>query len=145
MKAGNIRRIAAAVVQRPDGKVLLLKRSPSHTTNPDKWCFVTGFIETGETPRQAAIRELSEELRVDAGPIRAGERVIVYAGWSTLHVYPFLFKVGNITVHLDWEHTEYTWIEPQEIYQYDFVQQLDEDLIALGLLPGSVNQVENRQ
>ena len=129
------KRIAAAVLQRPDGAVLLLKRAPTHTTNPGKWCFVTGYVNQGEDPRDAAIRELHEELGLEAEPIRAGEIVVVHTSWATLHVYPFLFRVDVETVEIDWEHTAYDWIKPEELYDYDFVQQLDDDLIALGLLP----------
>ncbi len=135
MNRPAVRRIAAAILQRPDGKVLLLKRAQTHTSNPGKWCFVTGYIEDHETPLEAAIRELTEELNLEATPVRAGRIVVVHADWGgTLHVYPFLFHVGDIEVRLEHEHTDYRWIEPSEIYGYDFVQQLDEDLKALGLL-----------
>lgn len=135
MSQMSISRIAAAILQRPDGKILLLKRSMRHTTNPGKWCFATGYVESSEEPRQTAIREVYEELGVHATPTRAGEIVVVQTSWGkTLHVYPFLFPVEDIEINLDWEHTDHAWIEPQELYQYDFVQQLDEDLIALGLL-----------
>jgi 8-oxo-dGTP pyrophosphatase MutT (NUDIX family) len=135
MSEQPVNKIAAVVIQRPDGRVLLLKRAPTHTTNPGKWCFVTGYVEPGEAPREAAIRELSEELGIQGEPARAGEVVVVHTERGvTLHVYPFLFPVGDITVALDWEHTDYAWIQPQELSRYDYVQQLDEDLISLGLL-----------
>jgi 8-oxo-dGTP diphosphatase len=135
MSEQPVSKIAAVVLQRPDGRVLLLKRAPTHTTNPGKWCFVTGYVEPGEEPREAAIRELSEELGIQREPVRAGEVVVVHTERGvTLHVYPFLFPVGDITVTLDWEHTDYAWIQPEELSQYDYVQQLDDDLISLGLL-----------
>nr|MBN1229875.1 NUDIX domain-containing protein [Anaerolineae bacterium] len=129
------KRIAAAILQRPDGKILLLKRSPEHTTNAGKWCFVTGYIEEGEEPEAAAIRELEEELSICARPVQAGGLVVVETDWGgTLHVFPYLFNTEIIDIQLEGEHTNYTWIHPHEIYQYDVVQQLDEDLIALNLL-----------
>lgn len=129
------RQIAASVLRRPDGKVLLLKRAPTHATNPDKWCFVTGYVEVGEMPRKTAIRELSEELGIEAAPVHAGEVVEVrLSADSLLYVHPFLFEVGDIPITLDREHVEYVWIAPVELYQYDTVQQLDDDLKSLGLL-----------
>ena len=129
------KRVAASVLQRPDGKILLLKRAPTHTTNPGKWCFVTGYVDEGEEPRQAAIRELDEELGLKSIPSRAGTVVVVHTERGiTLHVYPFLFLVEDRPIQLDWEHVDYVWIEPHDLYQYDYVQQLDEDLIALDLL-----------
>ena len=129
--------IAAAVVQRPDGSVLLLKRSESHSTNAGKWCFVTGYVESDEEPAQAARRELQEEVGLEVGaPTRSGDIVVVHTDWGkTLHVHPYLFPVDQDSrVSMDWEHTTYRWIMPVDLEQYDTVQQLDEDLISLGLL-----------
>lgn len=135
MTSKPIRDIAAAVVQREDGKILLLKRAPAHHPGGGQWCFVTGYIEPGEQPAAAAARELNEELGVDAQPVHPGQIVVVELEAMTLHVHPFLFSVPDFPVRLDWEHTESAWIEPMELYGYDFVKQLDDDLVALGLLP----------
>lgn len=130
-----IKDIAAAVVRRPDGKVLLLKRAPTHTTNPDKWCFVTGYIEADESPHDAAIRELREELQIGGVPSRSGGVVVVKVSDElVLHVTPFLFEVEDGPVVLDREHTACVWIEPSEVTDYDIVQQLDDDLRSLRLL-----------
>ncbi len=53
--------VAAAVVTRPDGKVLLAQR-PSGKAYAGYWEFPGGKLEPGETPRQALDRELAEEL-----------------------------------------------------------------------------------
>ena len=127
--------IAAAVIQRDDGKVLLLRRSPNHSTNAGQWCFVTGYVETDEEPAIAAAREIEEELGVDPPPpARAGEIVIVETERGRLHVHPYLFRMPDFDVTLDWEHTDYVWVEPPEVLEYDIVPQLDDDLRALGLL-----------
>lgn len=139
-KRRSPRQVAAAIVQRPDGKVLLLKRSPHHRTNAEKWSFVTGYVNRGEAPRDAAIRELHEELDIEGTPTRAGEVVVVEFNGRTLYIHPFLFPVGAIEVQLEREHTDYTWIEPGEVYNYDTVPQIDEDLIGVGLLPGAGDQ-----
>lgn len=126
--------IAAAVVQRPDGKVLLLKRAPGHTTNPGQWCFVTGYVEEGEDPAAAAARELQEELGLDTRPVRVGTPVTVLADRGELRVHPYLFRVPDFDVRLEHEHVAYAWIDPAEVTGYDTVPQLDDDLRALGLL-----------
>lgn len=127
--------IAAAIVRRPDGRVLLLKRAASRTTNPNKWCFVTGYIEENESPREAAQRELHEELGIDASPVRPGDVVVVNtAEGDTLRIYPYLFEVDVPEVKLEREHVAYAWIEPEQVTEYDIVQQLDDDLRAVGLL-----------
>ena len=131
----SVKRVAAAVLRRPDGRVLLLKRADSHSTNPGQWCFVTGFIEQGESPRSAAVRELAEELGIKASPVRAGAVVNVTLSLEqNLDVYPFLFDTTNVEIVLDREHSAFVWIMPGELLQYDTVPQLEDDLKSLGLL-----------
>jgi len=57
-------RVAAAVLQRGDGKVLLAQRLPG-TPYPGYWEFPGGKLEAGESPRDALARELHEELGVE--------------------------------------------------------------------------------
>lgn len=52
---------AGIVVFRDDGKVLLCQRKENHSKN---WQFPQGGIDDGETPLQAAVRELREETSV---------------------------------------------------------------------------------
>jgi 8-oxo-dGTP diphosphatase len=60
---GDIVRVAAAVLLRPDGAVLLAQR-PAGKAYAGYWEFPGGKLETGESPRQALNRELREELGV---------------------------------------------------------------------------------
>ena len=64
MSEAPIVSVAAAVVQRPDGKVLLAQRLPG-TPYPGYWEFPGGKLEQGESARQALARELHEELGID--------------------------------------------------------------------------------
>jgi len=57
----GITRVAAAVVVRPDGQVLLAQR-PAGKAYEGYWEFPGGKLEPGETPAHALARELSEEL-----------------------------------------------------------------------------------
>jgi 8-oxo-dGTP diphosphatase len=53
--------VAAAIIQRPDGQVLLAQR-PAGKAYAGYWEFPGGKLEPGETPRAALDRELAEEL-----------------------------------------------------------------------------------
>ena len=55
--------VAAAVIIRPDGCFLLASR-PADKPYPGYWEFPGGKIETGESPYQALVRELDEELGI---------------------------------------------------------------------------------
>lgn len=52
------------ILIRPDGKVLVQKRTGNAPTNGGMFCFPGGGIEEGENPLCAAIREMYEETDV---------------------------------------------------------------------------------
>lgn len=58
--------VAAALIGR-DGRVLLQQRAP-HRSMPGLWEFPGGKVEAGETPEQALVREIEEELGVGLSP-----------------------------------------------------------------------------
>ncbi|MEO5694280.1 MAG: Nudix family hydrolase [Usitatibacter sp.] len=65
----KITEVAAAVIERP-GEFLLAQR-PEGKPYPGYWEFPGGKIESGESPREALVRELKEELDIevtDAAP-----------------------------------------------------------------------------
>jgi 8-oxo-dGTP diphosphatase len=59
----TIVRVAAAILHRDDGKVLLAQRL-SGTPYPGYWEFPGGKLEPGESARDALLRELEEELGI---------------------------------------------------------------------------------
>ena len=59
-------RVAAAVIERADGQVLLAQRSRG--TYLGRWGFPGGHVERGETIVEAGLRELQEETGVGAEP-----------------------------------------------------------------------------
>ncbi len=58
--------VSAAVLQKGDGSFLLAQR-PAGKIWAGYWEFPGGKVEPGETPREALIRELREELGIEAG------------------------------------------------------------------------------
>ena len=99
--------VAAAVITRPDGSVLLGQRAPD-TFYPGYWEFPGGKVEPGETPREALIRELDEELgmRVDAAyPWITREHVYEHAHVS-LHFFEVTAWRGEIH---DRVHSALSW------------------------------------
>lgn len=58
--------VVAAIIEK-DGNILLAQR-PVHADQPGMWEFAGGKVEAGETQPEALIRELREELGIDALP-----------------------------------------------------------------------------
>jgi 8-oxo-dGTP diphosphatase len=102
--------VAAAVIERPDGSFLLGQRAPD-TFYPGYWEFPGGKVEPGETPREALMRELREELEIEvlcATPWIVREHVYEHA-----HVRLHFFRVpewrGELRDHV---HAALAWQQP---------------------------------
>lgn len=101
--------VAAAVITQPDGRFLLGQRAPG-TFYPGYWEFPGGKVEAGETPRQALIRELREELGIEAR--EAWPWLTREHRYEHAHVRLHFFEVpawsGTVNDHvhaaLSWEH-----------------------------------------
>lgn len=59
--------VAACALVDADGRVLLAKRPPGRPL-AGFWEFPGGKVEVGETPEQALVRELQEELSIKVSP-----------------------------------------------------------------------------
>ena len=94
MSTNALVRVAAAVLLRGDGKVLLAQRLAGKPY-PGYWEFPGGKLEQGESPRDALVRELAEEL---------GIAVIRAAPWLTQRfAYPHAHVELNFFRVFDWE------------------------------------------
>jgi dATP pyrophosphohydrolase len=112
------------VVYSRDGHVLMLRR----TVPADFWQSVTGSLEWGETPAQAARRELEEETGLDAGdglvdaaeqrsfPILPAWRARYAPDVSSNLEHWFYFAVDRpMAVRVAAaEHSEYRWLPWRE-------------------------------
>jgi len=82
--------VAAAVIQRPDGQVLLAQR-PAGKAYAGYWEFPGGKLEPGETPREALDRELAEELGLTVR--RAAPWLVQRYRYPHAHVHLHFFRV----------------------------------------------------
>ena len=109
--------VAAAVITRPDGSFLVGQRA-ADTFYPGYWEFPGGKVEAGETPREALIRELHEELDMEvleAWPWLTREHVYEHAHVN-LHFFEVPAWKGEIRDHvhaaLSWQRADAMTVEP---------------------------------
>lgn len=69
--------IVIAIILNEKNEVLLAKRyEPEYQHTHDKWEFIGGGIDFGETPEQAVIREAKEEAGIDIKVVRLLPEVV---------------------------------------------------------------------
>jgi 8-oxo-dGTP pyrophosphatase MutT (NUDIX family) len=115
-------------------KLLILKRSNKVRTYKGLWGGVAGYIEEYENPYETALKEIKEETGLDQTQViflKQGEPVkitdIDEGNTYEWIIHPFIFKLKPKTkIHIDWEHTEYQWIKPQDIQTYKTVPHFRE-------------------
>ena len=90
MNGAGIVRVAVAVLQRPDGRVLLAQRLPG-TPYSGYWEFPGGKLEAGESAPAALARELDEELGIEIE--RTAPWLVQRYAYAHAHVELNFFRV----------------------------------------------------
>jgi 8-oxo-dGTP diphosphatase len=125
---------ASAVVYRPESETfLLVKRADTKEMNPGKWEFPGGFVEDDETEREAALRELREETGLAGEIVKSGGTGKVETPVGTLEITPFLVVVEDEEVELSREHSDFEWVQLDELDGFDTVKGLEKELGAVGI------------
>ncbi len=120
--------VVTSILKDKEEKILILKRSDKVRTYNGLWSGISGYVEKNEEPVDTAYKEINEEVGLTKDQVelvRQGESISFtdnYKGekynWK---VFTFLFFKKNGKINIDWEHSEYRWINPSEIEGYDTV------------------------
>jgi len=120
-------RVVTALLEREDGRILLLQRSEKVGSFQGRWAGVSGYLED-PTPLDQAYREVREEVGLGREALRLateGAPVLSRDGQRIYVVYPFRFRTLSTEVRLDWEHVRAEWVDPVEIRRRPTVPKLD--------------------
>ena len=119
--------VVAAII-RKDGKIFATQRG--YGDFKDWWEFPGGKIESGESPEQALVREIREELSTDI-IIEKLLRTVEYdypKFHLTLHCY--LCTLASDSLHLN-EHEAARWLSREDIYTVKWLPADEEVLVML--------------
>ena len=115
-------------------KILLLKRSDRVHTYKGKWNTIAGYLDELSPIEKKIHEELTEELQITKDQIQEIKIQEYYAFHDpaiacTWIIYPVLVTLNEKpAIVLDWEHTEYQWIDPRDIENFDTVPNASESL-----------------
>ena len=118
-------RVAAAVI-RKNNRIFATQRG--YGEFKDGWEFPGGKIEPGETPRQALVREIREELDTE---INVGELIeTIEYDYPTFHLSMDCFWCTVVEGSLELkEHEAARWLDREKLYSVDWLPA-DTELIA---------------
>ncbi len=118
-------------------KLLILKRSDKVKSMKGLWAGISGIIEKNEEPLKRARIEIFEEVGITEDMItlvRSAEEMRVNSPQYKNHeweIFPFLFEAKNPIIKLNWENSEFKWINVEELENYDTVPSLQKVLFNL--------------
>lgn len=117
MPAKEHLQVVCALIER-GGRVLAAKRAQSKSQG-GKWEFPGGKLHDGESPREALVREIAEELRV---PVRVGKALPPSThdyGKFAITLIPFLCVFESGEPHAV-EHEALAWCRPEDLAALDW-------------------------
>ncbi len=118
-------------------KLLILKRSDKVTSMKGLWAGISGIIEKNEEPLKRAKIEIFEEVGITEDMItlvRSAEEMKINSPQYKNHeweIFPFLFEAKNPIIKLNWENSDFKWINVEELENYDTVPSLQKVLLNL--------------
>jgi len=139
----QIARTVGALIIGKDDKILLGLRAPSKKVWPSHWDTIGGRVEPGESPDDALVREVQEELGVTPTVFRlitiVQERQPEIYGDALHHIYAVTSWQGGEPANVCDEHTELKWFDVSEMRQLTNIVDSDYPLFAQRALKGEAS------
>tara|TARA_R110002110_G_scaffold204473_2_gene415823 strand:- start:48 stop:491 length:444 start_codon:yes stop_codon:yes gene_type:complete len=121
---GDIEKISKVIIFDEDRNILILQRADHMKWSPKKWDLPGGHLKNKETAKIAAKREVKEETGLSIN------KLVQIGEVGDITVFEAIVNKKS-EVKLDDENSDYKWIKPNNIADYDFVPELISFVINL--------------
>tara|TARA_Y100001970_G_scaffold60009_3_gene76442 strand:- start:9323 stop:11428 length:2106 start_codon:yes stop_codon:yes gene_type:complete len=111
--------VSKVIIADDSGKILILKRSDKG----NMWDLPGGHLKKGENPLDGAHRETKEETNLDISDLSALNT------HENVHFFKCGAPKGDISLQPE-EHTDFMWVNPKEIDQYDMKNHQKEAILG---------------
>lgn len=133
--------VVGALLEDSLGRILLAQR-PAHKAMPFLWEFPGGKLEAGESPEEALVRELDEEIGIQVSPHNLKPLTFASMAYADFHIVLLGYHC------LEWKGIPHAregqggveWVRPADIGKYpmpDANRPLIEYLQTKICMPGS--------
>ena len=120
-----------------NNKILILKRSEKVRTMKGLWSGISGIIENNEIPISRAKIEIFEEAGISEKHItliKSNKELIIespqYKNQQWI-IFPFFFTTDTNSIKLNWENSDFRWIEVGQLKEFNTVPSLERILLSL--------------
>lgn len=128
-----MRKQAVAAVIRDGDKILLHQRSLESRGQAGKWENAGGEVEAGETPEQAIVREIREELDVNFFPTEILYEDDFLNGEDTWHVTIYEGSINGVPrIVSDQISSDLRWFNISELHDVDLTSYTRVDFVKFG-------------
>jgi 8-oxo-dGTP pyrophosphatase MutT (NUDIX family) len=117
--------VVSLVIER-DGKVLLAKRAPTSGHAPGEWEGISGRLEPGESPADAAYREALEETGLTIELVAVLDTFHFFRGSAREDAIGITFHCRALcgSLQMSDEHDAFAWVGSEDLARFNLPQGL---------------------
>jgi len=128
-------RIIVSAILKNKNKYLIAKRASSKKYAPEKWEFISGFVDENKSAENIILKELMEEIKAKGEIIKKLTPYIINDEEARWIIVPFIIKIlGNRLKINKNEHSEVKWVSARELTRFGDLRKDVRELKIMGVL-----------